>query len=152
MNDDLKASLRQDRGQVPQVILMRMNAAGRQKSQQVYATRAGFGFFDEGRDSRIGLGRTVFESLGHSGQGLHDHATRADVQVTNLGVANLAVRKAHVRATCGQPRGRKTLHHGVKVGRLGQNRRVEGLTLPNAPAIKNDQPHWIARHLASPFK
>ena len=42
------------------MILMRMNAAGRKKSQQVYATGAGFGFFDEGRDGRkITLDRSV---------------------------------------------------------------------------------------------
>ena len=67
------------------------------------------------------------------------HPARADIGVTNLGIAHLPARQANVGAMGDQLRLRPCLHDPVEIRRLGQQGGVALGHLAEAPTVKDAQ-------------
>ena len=124
-------------GQGHHVILVRMHAARRQQPHQVAGAARGLQRRDEIHKLRIGGQRAVSQGGVDTWQVLRHDAAGAQVHVTNLGIAHLAVGQADGTACGLQHAVRATLQQTVPDRRAGQRNGVvrRGRTL--APAVEN---------------
>ena len=114
---------------------MRVDAAVGDEAEQVDVLAS-----LEGADERGVLEeRPVLDRLVHAHQVLEEHATGADRQVPDLGVAHLARRKADRLAGCLERRVRVLGPEAVEDRRVGELDGVAGAGRSEAPPVQDDQ-------------
>ena len=123
------------------MILVRMNAAGRDQPNQMASAAARFELFDQG-DER---GRTLDFAAGNgfvdARQVLDHHAAGADIEMADFGIAHLAVRQADVLARSVENSVRTALPEAAEIRCLSLANGVIARVVAPAPAIQNDQHH-----------
>ena len=76
-------------GELAQMVLMRMDPAGREQPEQVHTPGAGLGFSHKVEDGAVFCSLAAGKGGRDPGQGLHHHPARADVEVADFRVADL---------------------------------------------------------------
>ncbi len=119
--------------------IMGMHPAVGQQPGQVQPAAGSLGFGDALQQHRVAEEIAVQDRLGDAGQILVDHPAGTDVEMTDLGVAHLALRQPHRHARSSD------LHMGIlfqQSGQIGGDRLGNGVVLGagvDAPAIQNHQ-------------
>ena len=133
--------------QAEQVLDVAVHAAGRQQAHQVDGLAVLDGSLHGVHNGLVGADGTVLNGLGDAGQLLVHDAAGADVGVTNLAVAHLAVGQAHVHAGStdgGVGAGGEQL---VQIGGFGGHDGVAlGLVGHPAEAVQNAEHQGFLRH------
>ena len=128
-----------------------VHAAVAEQTQDVERAAVGLGVVH-----RLDIGGVLEEAavgygVGYLGQVLEHDAACADVRVTDLAVAHLAVGQADIEAGCGQPgigAGFKQLVHD---GGLGEPDGVSVIALADAVAVEdNERYRFDSRHTLTP--
>ena len=119
---------------------MGMDAAVGNQTDEMQRAVVGFCVF-HGTQKRLVLKEhAVPYVLGDLDQHLIDHAAGADVGMSNLGIAHLAVRQAHVKAGSADLGEAIPGLQGIDVGSaLGENGIALKIVISNAEAIENEK-------------
>ena len=80
------------------MVLMGMDAAGRDQPQQMAGAAGLAQGLDEGVKLRDLLQPAALHRIGHARQILHHHPARADVEMADFGIAHLPPGQAHILA------------------------------------------------------
>ena len=139
--DRLHAGLVQDLRQRDRVLLVRVHAAGRHQAEQVAGAARRLQLRDQVRERRRAGEAAVLGGVADARQFLHHHAPGADVQMTDLGIAHLAVRQPDVAAGGVQEGVRAALPQPVEVRLARLTDRVVGGFLAPAEAVEDHQHH-----------
>ena len=121
------------------MVHVRMNAAGAHKAHEVKGLAFGLDIvhsLDE--DLVLGDG-AVLDGIVDARKLLEDDAAGTDIEVTHLGVAHLAIGKAHVLARSAERGVGVFLVQAIKEGRLGSGDGVLAIGRSQATAVHDDQ-------------
>jgi len=139
------AALVSQLGHCDQVILMAVNTAIRQQTQDVHGLACTHCLVDSGADGRVLKELAITDRLGDAGEILIHHAAGTQVHVADLGVAHLAVRQTDIHARTRDQAVRharaKTIQHRF----LGRINGVVFVTFTVTEAIQDDQDQRFRR-------
>ncbi len=127
------------------VVLVRVDAAGRDQAQQVAGAAGRFQLVDQGAQRRRAPDRSIGNRLGNARQVLLHHAAGADIHVADLGVAHLALGQPNIGAGGAQERVRTGRPEPLEIGRLRQTDGVIFTLLPPAEPVEDQQHHRTNR-------
>ncbi len=128
-----------DIGQFEQVVERRVHAAVRNQTHQVHVHAVLLRIFEGGDDLRIFQNGAVGTSTVDLHQILIDHAAGADIEVTHLRVAHLALGQTDVLAVRAQLGVRILFSHRRNVGGVHLIDHVASLVVAVAPTVQNHQ-------------
>jgi hypothetical protein len=135
------AGIGEELGQRRGLILVRMHTARRHQAEQMTGAAAVFEFFDQFHKGRCAIDLAFGDRVVDARQVLHHHASGADIEMPDLGIAHLAVGQADLLAGGAQEAVRAGLPKPVEGRRFGLAHGVVGRVVAPAPAVENDQHH-----------
>ncbi len=139
--DALGAPARGHLGYCQQVILVAVDATGRQQAEQVDRLARLHRRVDGGGQHGIVVDLAVLDGLGDTGEVLVDDAPGAEVHVADLGVTHLTVRQTHVAAIGVDQGVWALLPQAVHVGGVGGGDGVGRCVFVVSIAVEDDQRH-----------
>ncbi len=144
VHHDRNAGRGENIGECRDLILMRMHPARREQAQEMGAAATRLELGDEVAQARVARERAVLDRLVDARQILEHDPAGAEIHMSDLGIAHLALRQPDGMGRGVEERMRAARHQPIPDGRAGLAERVVLALLPVAPAVQ-DAEHDGAR-------